>query len=102
MNYLSMAFYFAASGLLVAFAFTNKTGFLIAGVVSLAVAVVLGKLAKKKQIQLERRLHGRLFSFAQKKKASSNALISYLCSLTSTFTLWFIGSRSYVILEKSS
>lgn len=47
MNYLSMAFYFTASGLLVAFAFTNKTGFLIAGVVSLAVAIVLGKLAKK-------------------------------------------------------
>ena len=48
MNYMSMIFYFLASALLIAFAATNNNVFLIAGIICLAIAVILRQISKNR------------------------------------------------------
>lgn len=47
-NIVSMLIYFAAAGLLFAFAFTNNSFFLYGGIACLVVAIIFSRFNKKK------------------------------------------------------
>ena len=50
-NYISMIFYFCASAFLIAFAFTSSNIWLGCGVISLALAVIIGRASRNKEIK---------------------------------------------------